>query len=140
MALKTFDPKQVVITFGTLVLSGFAEDSMITLEPVEKLSDAVVGMDGQTQRIIKNNRNYTAKVKLLATSESHKNMMAQTFIGGLFQVNTFPFSLTSIATNESISSAAAYVEQEPTVEMSGAGDAREWSLYLVDVDIVPLGV
>ena len=140
MALKTFDPKQVIITFGTLVLSGFSEDSMITLEPVEKLADAVVGMDGQTQRIIKNNRNYTAKIKLLATSQSHKDMMSLIFVGGLFQLDTFPFSLTSLATHESISSAAAYVEQEPSVEMSGAGDSREWSLYLVDVDIVPLGV
>lgn len=138
MTLRTFDPKKTQVIFGPVIFSGFAEDSMVSIEPEEQLYDAVVGMDGETQRIAKNNRNYTAKIKLLATSPSHKQMLALVLAGGILQNDTYPFTLRSQATSEQFSSPAAFVLKDPQVEMSGAGDAREWTIYLTDVQILPL--
>jgi len=79
MALKTYDLKDVICTYGPHRFKGFDEGSAITLTPVEDIFKEKVGADGETTRARTNNNNYEASIKLMGNSSVHLAMINSTF-------------------------------------------------------------
>lgn len=50
--VKTYDPKKVMVIFGPVVLTGFAEDTFINIETDGDGTTAVVGCDQEIVRSI----------------------------------------------------------------------------------------
>lgn len=130
MALKTYDAKRVQIVFGPLSLSGFAEDSMITLTPESEIFTAKVGCDGQTTRSRSNNDNYKATVRFMQTSDARHKLQELTLRNSALTPVTYPFKLVSLDTGETYESAEAYVERLPDAEFGREAGEREYTLYL----------
>lgn len=135
MALKTYDLKDVICTYGPHRFKGFDEGSAITLTPVEDIYKAKVGADGETTRSRTNNNNYEASIKLMGNSSIHLQMINTTFRNSALNGVTFPFQLVSIATGETYTCANAYVTRLPDAEFAQEMTAREWKLYLPDCKI-----
>lgn len=70
--VKTYDPKKVMVVFGAIVLTGFAEGTFVTVETAGDGVTAIVGCDQEIVRslppdnILKN-----IAVNLLQTSDSN---------------------------------------------------------------------
>lgn len=58
--VKTFDPKKVTITYGGMVVTGFAEGTMVQCEKNEDNNTAHVGVLGEVSRAI--NADNTGKI------------------------------------------------------------------------------
>lgn len=66
--MKTYNAKKVVISFGTHMVSGYADDSFVT---VSSAGDGVTmkqGCDGEIVRSVSPNNTYLVKLELLAYS------------------------------------------------------------------------
>jgi hypothetical protein len=130
MALKTYDAKKVEIIFGPLRLSGFAEDSMITLTPEAEIFTSKVGVDGQTTRSRSNNDNYKCTVRFMQTSDARSKLQGITFRTAALSTVTHAFRLFCPDTGELYESAEAYVEKLPDAEFGREASEREYTIYL----------
>ena len=130
MSLKTYDSKVIVITFGPLILSGYAEDSIATLTPESEIFTAKVGVDGQTTRSRSNNDNYKCTVRLMQTSDAHSKIQALTLRNTILSNLTWPFKLISPTTGEVFESGNAYLERNPDAEFGREVGEREYTFYL----------
>lgn len=69
--VKTYNPKEVVCTLGSHILSGYADDSFITIEPSGDGTTKKVGCDGEVARAVSPDKSYKIKISLLQTSDSN---------------------------------------------------------------------
>ena len=56
MDVKTYNPKKVIIALGSHVVSGYADDSFITIESSGDGTTMKVGCDGSVNRSVSPNR------------------------------------------------------------------------------------
>lgn len=67
----TYDPKEVILTCGQHSVSGYAEDSFISLAKQGEGVKTRVGCDGEMARSLDPNQQYKITFKLLQTSDSN---------------------------------------------------------------------
>ena len=67
--VTTYNPKKVTCALGNHIVSGFNDDSFITIEPAGDGTSYVVGADGEIARSIDPSRVYTVKIALLQNSK-----------------------------------------------------------------------
>ena len=76
MRVTTYNPKEVTCALGNHIMSGFADDSFITVEPAGDGTSYVSGADGEIARSIDPSKIYTVKIALLqASSMSQKQFL-----------------------------------------------------------------
>lgn len=68
-AIKTYNPKEVVVACGTHIVSGYADDSFISIEPNGDGITKKVGCDGEIARSISPDNTYKVKITLLQNSD-----------------------------------------------------------------------
>ena len=67
----TYNPKKVTCSLGNHIVSGFADDSMITVEFAGDGTSYVSGADGEVVRSIDPSEIYTVKLAVLQTSPTN---------------------------------------------------------------------
>lgn len=67
----TYDPKKNIIIYGGRQLTGFAEDDMITINPLGDGMQIYSGADGEVGRSVDPNRTFEVKVSLAISSKSN---------------------------------------------------------------------
>ena len=67
----TYDPKKNIIIYGGRQLTGFAEDDMITINPLGAGMQIYSGADGEVGRGIDPNQTFEVKVSLATSSKSN---------------------------------------------------------------------
>jgi hypothetical protein len=67
----TYDPKKNIIIYGGRQLTGFAEDDMITINPLGDGMQIYSGADGEVGRSVDPNRTFEVKVSLATSSKSN---------------------------------------------------------------------
>ena len=76
LTVKTYDPKMVVITFGVIPISGYAEGTFVS---VNRSGDAFVkskGAGGDVERINKNQGDFEVTVTLQQTATVNAELSA----------------------------------------------------------------
>ena len=68
--LQTFDTKQLVVTFGTFTITGFAQDIIRVLYDSPRVIDEA-GADGETVRVIQNDLRAAITISLQQTSAAN---------------------------------------------------------------------
>lgn len=71
-AVKTYNSKEVVMAVGPHIVSGYADDSFVTIEESGEGTTKVVGCDGEVARSIDPDNTYKVKFSVLQTSDSNK--------------------------------------------------------------------
>jgi hypothetical protein len=76
LTVKTYDPKQVVITFGVIPISGYADGTFVS---VNRSGDAFTkkkGAAGDVERVNKNQGDFEVTVTLLQTAAVNAELSA----------------------------------------------------------------
>ena len=71
MALRTYDPKQVVISIGGVPISGYADGTFLLIDRDENAFTKVTGADGTSTRVKSNNRAGSMTLTLKQSSPSN---------------------------------------------------------------------
>lgn len=66
--MKTYNAKKVVMSFGSHMVSGYADDSFVTIAPAGDGVTMKQGCDGEIVRSVSPNDTYTVKLELLSYS------------------------------------------------------------------------
>jgi hypothetical protein len=130
--LYTVDPKLMIVTFGGVPLTGWAEDQF-DIEKAEDLFNEMVGCTGETARVHVNNSNATAKLSFLQTSPSNDYLSTMALRDYQTNAGVLPFTVKDVLGTTLIFSPMAYVKKPANVSSGKAVKTRDWNLYLVNV-------
>lgn len=72
----TYDPSEIAVTFGPLLIKGFSDGTFVKVERSEERYTTKVGVDGEGAFARNNNRAGTIEVTLLQTSASNAALSA----------------------------------------------------------------
>lgn len=126
MAVHTYAPDQVTVVFGPVVLSGFAEDSFVTVEFEEDLWTKQVGADGHVTRSKTNNATARVTVRLAQTSSSNDLLSAIAEADRQTNQGVFPLMVKDGSGRSLHVAEGAWIVRSPNAEFAREAGVREW--------------
>ncbi len=137
--LKQYDPAKVLCTFGAIILGGYAEDSMISVERSTDTWTKKPGVDGEVTRVRSRDRSGRATVNLMQSSAVNALLSAQLKIDEATGNGVFPFLLKHLDTLTVIVAAKGWIVKPPVAAYGKDVGPREWLIDLADVQIFEAG-
>lgn len=128
MALKTFDPDQIVFSFALLPIKGWAEDTFINVSRITEAFTSVAGADGEVVRTKSNDNRLRIEVTLMATSDSNDVLSALHNVD-LEEPNgagVGPLSLMDLSGRQLLAEPEAWIANAPDIEYSRSVGSRTW--------------
>ena len=122
---KTYDPKKVLISFGSHAVTGTAEDSFVSIEPSGDGITKKVGCDGEVVRSIDPDR--TAKITLTVLIQSPTVAWAQQQFDRDRETGsgTFPVQIKDLKGGLIFSASEAWIVKPPSREFGKEAPNRE---------------
>lgn len=133
--LATYDPGDVIFTFNGAVISGYAEDSFISVERTSDLYTMKTGGAGDVVRSRSRDRSATITFKLLQTSPA--NAILQAFADADQQgLGVGPVSVTDLlSTNSLCHGQLAWISKLPNAEYGKEAGEREWKIQCSNLEM-----
>lgn len=135
MTLRTYDPNEVSIIFGGIVVEGFADGTFLSVESNEDAFSLQVGTDGEGTRSRTSNKSGRATFTLMQSSASNQalsalhNLDISTPAGdGIVPLLIKDNSGTSLYAAEK-----AWIVRQPTSGFGREAESREW---IVETDLM----
>lgn len=124
-----YDPNQVQVSLGGVLLEGFAEGSMIEVEPASDDYAEVVGTKGDVGVARIYNPLANVKIRFLQTSSANDQLSTLRNSSRAATASGFAaaFSVRD-ASGTSKVQGTAWIKKRPTTTFSNAVEAREWTL------------
>jgi len=126
--LKTYSAKEVIIALGSHAVTGYADDSFVTIEANGDGIMKKVGCDGEVVRAISPDGTYKVKISLLQTSPTNswlQNKYNQDFKTG---EGTFPVLIKDLKGGTVFSSNCAWVVKPASRGFGKDTTSREWEI------------
>lgn len=134
MGVTTYNPKKVTCSLGRHIVSGFADDSFISIEPAGDGTSYVVGADGEIARSIDPSKVYTVKLALLQASKTNEYLQKMYDKDKKDGSGTFPVNINDILGKEKFVSAVAWVTKPSAWSRGKAQTNREWEIVVGEGD------
>ena len=133
--MKTYDPKQVILTVGGRQITGWADGTFIEVERDADAYELTVGADGDAARSKSNNRAGKITVTLLQTSEGNAVLSGfaaadELSNGGVVAIMARDKSGASFFVADQ-----AWVQKYPKSGYSKNIETREWVLRSDSINI-----
>ena len=128
--VKTYNPKKVTCALGRHIVSGYADDSMITVEFAGDGTSYVAGADGEIVRSIDPTEVYTLKLSVQQTSSTNG------FLQKMFDMDredgsgTFPVNINDVLGREKFSGEVAWVTKPASFVRGKSQNNREWEIVV----------
>lgn len=131
MTVKHYDPKGGTLTVGGNIITGFAPDSIVTIERNEAMWSLQVGADGEGTRSKSNNRSGRFTFSLMQTSDSNRILSGMAFIdettGGMAVPVMYKHG------DNTFMAETGWIIQQPASEFAREAGPREW---VIESDIL----
>lgn len=135
MAVRTYDPKQVVISIGGVPMSGFSEGTFLEVDRDEPTWNKVVGADGLVTRSKTNNLSGTLTLTLKQSSPSNDVLSGFLAIDEATNQGVVPVLVKDLSGNSIYFSANAWITQYANSTFGKDISDRQWVLSLDEVEI-----
>lgn len=130
--VHTYNPKKVTCALGRHIASGFADDSMITVEFAGDGTAYVQGADGEIVRSIDPSTLYTLKIKLQQTSKTNAYLQSMYEKDKDYGTGTFSVNVVDVWGNEKFTGAVAWVTKPASFVRGKTQNDREWEVVVAD--------
>lgn len=127
--IKTYNPKEVTIALGNHIVSGYAEDGFITIDPNGDGVTKKVGCDGEIARSVSPDDTYVVKIVLLQTSESNRYLQARLNEDRKTGDGMFPILIKDLKGGMVFSSDAAWPIKSASRGFGKESSNREWEIH-----------
>ena len=128
MSVKTYNPKKVTCALGSHNVTGFADDSMITVDYAGDGTSYVEGADGEVVRSIDPSSIYTVKITVQQTSKTNAFLRSQYAKDQTDGNGIFPITIKDILGSEKFSASAAWVTKPASWVRGKTQNNLEWEL------------
>lgn len=132
--VKTYDPKQMIVTFGGVQLSGFADGTFVSIVPNDQAFAKTVGADGEVVRAKTNDYTYEVSITLLRTSDSNDYLSGIHITDKLTSKGALPLTITDLNGNTVFFVESAWIRQLPDAEDGKEIGERTWIFDTVQAD------
>lgn len=127
--IKTYNPKEVTVAFGNHIVSGFADDSFVTIDPNGDGVTKKVGCDGEIVRSISPDDTYIVKVSLLQTSATNSYLQGRLAKDRKDGSGMFPVIVKDLKGGLVFSCDAAWPKGPASRGYGKEAGNREWELH-----------
>lgn len=135
MAVRTYDPKQCLVTIGGVPMGGFADGTFVSIERTSDTFTKVSGADGIVSRSKTNDKSGTLTLTLAQTSPSNDVLTGYAKLDELSNAGIIPVTVKDISGRSTYASGFGWVKKPPTGEFGKEISDREWSLDMADLEI-----
>lgn len=125
----TYNPEKVVVAFGSHIMTGYADDSFINIEPSGDGTTMKVGCDGSINRSISRNKAFVIKVSLQQNSPTNDFMQERYDMDQENGDGYFPVIIKDLMGNEQFSSDVAWVAKPAAWGRGKEATNREWEVH-----------
>lgn len=128
MALYKYNPKLVIVTYGGLPLTGWADGAFLNVESNDDAFTLVIGTSGEGCRSVTNNASAKFTVTLGQWSPSNDYLMIchKVDVATMGANPVLPFIVTNMNNGEGVFSAHAWITKFPTQTYDREAGNREW--------------
>ncbi len=130
MGVTTYNPKKITCSLGTHIVSGYADDSFITIEPEGDGTTHVVGCDGEVARSIDPSSTYLVKLALLQGSATNSFLQSMYDKDKKDGTGTFAVNIKDLLGKDKFSGAVAWVSKPASWARGKAQTNREWEIVV----------
>lgn len=124
--VRTYDPKKVIITFGAVVLTGYAEGTFVTIARSGDLFEKTKGADGGVDRVNKNAFDYAVTATIRQTSPTNAVLSAIAAADQISNAGVLPLVVRDLNGTTLFTAAQAWIAKDPDDEFSDTISDREW--------------
>jgi len=133
--MQTYDPKDIIITYGGTILSGFSED-VVTVERAEDQVTDEIGADGEVVRILSNDRRGNIRIFLLPTSPSNLVLSVVANLDELTGAGVKAILVQDNRGNDLHTAAECWIQKQPETIYNKTASPRVWNLRCGDLRMV----
>ena len=126
--IKTYNSRQVLISLGTHSVSGYAEDSFVTIEQKGDGVTSKTGCDGEVARAIDPNEQYVVKIAVQQQSATNKWLQTQYAKDKKDGTGLFPVLIKDLTGKVQFSATDAWVLKQPSRVWGKDTNNREWEI------------
>lgn len=124
----TYNCSKVKIALGSHVVTGYAEDSFVVVDPINNGVTSKAGCDGEIVRSVDPNERFTIKLALLASSQTHKFLLNKYQKDKKDGSGMFPILINDLTGREKFSAQKAWVTKIPSKTNGKESQNKEWTL------------
>ena len=136
MPADTYDPASVIVTWGSLTLSGFAPDTFCNVEREENAVTKTIGADGFGCYTINRNRSGTVTVTLMQSSATNRVLSRAAIQDEITGDVSYPLTVRDIRSDETLCVAhSARIQKMPASAFGKELGTREWVFTSLKIDI-----
>ena len=130
--ITTYNPKKVTCALGRRMVSGFADDTFVSVEPAGDGTSYVVGADGEIARSIDPSSVYTLKLVLLQASAANSYLQKMYDKDKNDGTGTFSVNIADLLGNEKFTGSIAWVTKFAPWARGKTQSNREWEIAVAE--------
>lgn len=136
MAVRSYDPKQVIVTVGGIPISGYTEGTFVTVTRDEDTWTKNVGADGLVSRVKTNNFTGSCVITLKQTSPSNDVLSGFIATDEATNIGVVPVLVKDLSGTSIYFSATGWIKKWADSSFSKEIGDREWTIDLSTLDLV----
>jgi hypothetical protein len=129
LLVGTYDAKKVIITFGGVPISGYADGTFVQVDPSAETWTRKVGADGEVSRSLSNDNTHTIQITLGQMSLSNSYLRTAMNADKLTGLGMLPLSFTDLNTMESHFWPQAWVSTDPSTGRAKETTDMQWTIH-----------
>ena len=127
LAVKTYDPKMIVITFGVIPISGYAEGTFVRVNRSGDAFSKSKGAGGDVERINRNQGDFEVSLTLQQTAGTNAELSAALAADMATNAGVFPLTIKDLLGQTLFYAPQAWIRKDPEWEDGDELNAREWT-------------
>jgi hypothetical protein len=129
--MRTYNSKKVIISCGYHMVTGYAEDSFVTIEEAGDGITSVSGADGEVSRSVSPDPRKTIKISLMQNSPSNAFFRKQYNKDKSDGSGTFAVLVKDLTDDTVFSADEAWVNKAPSWSRGKTVGNQEWEITAV---------
>jgi hypothetical protein len=132
--LHTFSINEFIFTFGTTIVSGFAEGTFVNITMDAPMWTAMQGTDGEVCRVLRNKTMATITLTLLQTSMTNDDLTAlmQADVSGNIPE---PLVIKDLNGTTVALAAQCWIEKYSNTGFGDTAQTREWTIKAANLEL-----
>lgn len=128
--LRTYDPKQIAITFGAIIFTGYADGDFLEITGEDGF-EFREGADGSEDRINKNKNGKDINITLMQSSITNDALSAVFLVDTTTNQGIFPLVIKDLNGTTTLFSGQAYIKKLPDKTFGDSLGTITWNFRAV---------
>lgn len=126
--VRTFNPKKVIVTFGTHTVTAYLDGEFINVKRNGALFESRRGADGSKDRINKNANDFVVEITVLQTSITNDVFTEYSLADQASNSGILPLTITDLSGTTQFYAAEAWISEDPEMSDGNTLGERKWTL------------